>query len=442
MAAAPLSNETIFALSTGALPSGIAIVRISGEQAAKIVAAVFGRVPPARHATFGVMRSREGGVLDHGICLYFEASSSFTGEPSAEFHLHGGRAVVAAMLSELSGFEGTRPAEAGEFTRRAFLNGKMDLTESEALADLVDAETDLQRRFALENSRGGQGRLYDGWRDRIVHARAMIEAELDFADEGDIPGSVSDTVWKDMAALRRDIEVHLSGFHTAEIIREGYRVVLLGAPNAGKSSLLNALARRDVAIVTDEPGTTRDLIDVSLDLNGVKVIVTDTAGIRTGATRVEAIGIEKALARAEDADLVLRLSDLSAEQESGLNLASGRNVLSIGTKLDLTAGSDRGLHDLDISTVTGEGMDELVGRMSDMAAQAANRPGGLLPARQRHVTLLNSAVSALDRAARPGEFEFRAEELRTASDAIGRITGRIEVEELLGAIFSRFCVGK
>ena len=222
--------------------------------------------------------------------LFFAGPASFTGEDCAEFHLHGGRAVVSAMAEALAEFDGVRPAEAGEFTRRAFLNGKMDLVEAEALADLIAAETEAQRRFALSGAGGIQSALYAGWRKRIVHARAMIEAELDFAEEGDVPGSVSAAVWDDVRRLIAEIEAHLAGFHRAEIIREGFSVVIAGPPNAGKSSLLNALARRDVAIVTEEPGTTRDLVHVALDLRGMKVVVTDTAGIREGAGRVEAIG--------------------------------------------------------------------------------------------------------------------------------------------------------
>ena len=297
--------DTIVALSSGRLPSGIAIVRISGPQTRFAVETIAGALPEPRRATFSRLRTPLGETIDSGLLLFFPGPGSFTGEDLAEFQVHGGKAVVAALLQALTSLPGIRHAEAGEFTRRAFLNGKLDLIESEALADLISSETEAQRRLAVSNASGAQSGLYAGWRRRIIHAMAMIEAELDFSDEADIPGSVADQVWADVLALRQEIEDHVKGYHQAEIIRDGYDVVIVGAPNAGKSSLLNALAQRDAAIVSDEPGTTRDLVELSLDLNGVKVRLTDTAGIRDAAGKVEAIGIERALGRAKSADLVL-----------------------------------------------------------------------------------------------------------------------------------------
>ncbi|MFZ1773703.1 MAG: tRNA uridine-5-carboxymethylaminomethyl(34) synthesis GTPase MnmE, partial [Rhizobiaceae bacterium] len=272
--------DTIYALSSGGMPSGVAVVRISGGAVAAVAEIVCGGLPAARYASLRPIRSRNGELLDEGLVIYFPGPASFTGEDVLEIHLHGSRAVAAAVLSELAGFTGLRMAEAGEFSRRAYLNGKKDLAAVEGLADLIAAETEAQRRFAQGNSSGVQSRLYQSWRQRIIDMRSLIEAELDFADEGDIAGSVSDLVWGDAARLGEEIRGHLAGFKRAEIVLDGFKVVLAGAPNAGKSSLLNALAKRDAAIVSDEPGTTRDLVDVSLDLGGMKVVLTDTAGIR------------------------------------------------------------------------------------------------------------------------------------------------------------------
>ena len=263
-------RDTIFALSSGGLPSGVAVVRLSGPHVCAALEAIAGRVPPARVATLCRLRDSDGGKIDRGLVLFFAGPASFTGEDCGELHVHGGRAVVATLLRRLGGLPGLRQSEAGEFTRRAFLNGKIDLTGVEGLADLLAAETEAQRRLAVENAEGGQRTLYAGWRSRLVHARAMIEAELDFADEADVDGPVSEHIWKDLGELSGEIAQHCAGFSAAEIVREGFRVALMGAPNAGKSSLLNALARREVAIVTDVPGTTRDPIEIALDLRGGK----------------------------------------------------------------------------------------------------------------------------------------------------------------------------
>ncbi|MGD9916081.1 MAG: tRNA uridine-5-carboxymethylaminomethyl(34) synthesis GTPase MnmE, partial [Rhizobiaceae bacterium] len=307
-----LFHDTIYALSSGRLPAGIAVVRISGRHARKALEVLAGTVPEPRQARFAVVRNGGGEELDRALKLYFPGPNSETGEDIAELHLHGGKALVAAVLAELSSMEGLRHAEAGEFTRRALLNGKIDLLSVEALGDLVAAETEGQRRFAQANNGAPQAALYSAWRERLVRARALIEAELDFADEADVPGSVSDQVWADVRALASEIERHIAGYRRAEIVRDGYQVVIVGPPNAGKSSLLNALARREAAIVSDEPGTTRDLVEVSLDLGGAKIVVTDTAGIRNGAGKVEGIGIERAKAKAAGADLVLRVTAADA----------------------------------------------------------------------------------------------------------------------------------
>ncbi len=397
-----------------------------------------------RVAAYRKFRAPDGSVLDSGLVVFFAGPNSFTGEDIAEFHVHGGRAVVAKMLEVIAGFDGVRHAEPGEFTRRAFLNGKVDLVETEALADLVNAETEAQRRFAVQNAEGVQSELYLNWRRRLIHARAMIEAEIDFADEDDVPGSVAETVWSDVGAMIGEIERHVQGFRAAEIIRDGFEVVILGAPNAGKSSLFNALARREAAIVTEEPGTTRDLLEVVLDLEGMRIRVTDTAGLRETPGRIEAIGIERARSKAGTADLLLVLEDLAEPVPIGA-IPPDVPALRIGTKADLLR--DKSLvarYDLAISTRDGTGLAELLAEIGRRAAAQVGQAGDILPSRLRHVELLNETIGFL-RAAVTGEErgqELRAEELRLAADRLGRIVGAVDVEDMLDVIFSQFCIGK
>ena len=435
-------RDTIFALSSGALPSGVAIIRISGSATREVLQQMTSGVPKARHAVLSNIKGQDGAVLDRGLCLFFPGPASFTGEDCAELHLHGGRAVVAAVLDQLAGFPRLRMADAGEFTKRAFLNGKMDLTGAEALSDLIAAETEAQRRFALANSSETHRRLYGSWRRRLIHARAMIEAELDFADESDVAGSVAEAVWQDISNLSREISDHASSYKSAEIIRDGFQVVILGAPNAGKSSLLNALAKRDVAIVTDEPGTTRDILEVSLDIAGMKIVLADTAGIREAGGRVEALGIERSIARAREADLILLLEDVT--NPSPVQGLPERPILRLGNKADLASGTKTLNYDCLISAKTGQGLDELLELIQRASAGYLDRASDVLPFRARHVALLNEAVYALQAAAQAEEqgLELSAESLRAASDALGRITGEIDVEDLLDTIFSTFCIGK
>ncbi|MGX5831576.1 tRNA uridine-5-carboxymethylaminomethyl(34) synthesis GTPase MnmE [Mesorhizobium sp. 43Arga] len=442
-----ISGDSIVALSSGRLPAGVAVLRISGPRTRFVVETIAGGMVKDRAAVLRKFRAPDGTVLDSGLVMFFPGPASFTGEDVAEFHVHGGRAVVTRMLEIIAGFDGVRHAEPGEFTRRAFLNGKVDLVATEALADLVNAETEAQRRFAVQNAEGVQSDLYMSWRRRLIHARAMIEAEIDFADEDDVPGSVSDTVWSDVRAMIGEIDRHIAGFHAAEIIRDGFEVVILGAPNAGKSSLFNALARRDAAIVTDEPGTTRDLIEVTLDLGGLRVRLTDTAGLREAPDKVEAIGIEKARAKADRADLLLLLEDILSPKVVGLVPATAP-LLRVGTKLDLLDGQASGdaasKYDFGISVMKGIGVEALLAEIGRRAAEAAGDVGDVLPSRLRHVELLSEANRHLLRAIEEhiGGQELRAEELRLAADRLGRIVGAIDVEDMLDVIFSQFCIGK
>ncbi|TPL96382.1 tRNA uridine-5-carboxymethylaminomethyl(34) synthesis GTPase MnmE [Mesorhizobium sp. B2-3-11] len=441
-----ISGDSIVALSSGRLPAGIAVLRISGPRTRFVVETIAGGMVKERTAVLRKLRAPDGTVLDTGLVVFFPGPASFTGEDVAEFHVHGGRAVVARMLETIAGFDGVRHAEPGEFTRRAFLNGKVDLVETEALADLINAETEAQRRFAVQNAEGAQSELYLGWRRRLIHARAMIEAEIDFTDEDDVPGSVSDTVWSDVRSMILEIDRHIAGFHAAEVIRDGFEVVILGAPNAGKSSLFNALARRDAAIVTDEPGTTRDLLEVVLNLQGLRVRLTDTAGLREAPGKIEAIGIEKAKAKAGRADLLLLIEDAADPRDAG-SPPVAIPALRVGTKLDLLDGGAADdaaqRYEFGISVVEGTGVDELLAEIGHRATQAAGGAGDVLPSRLRHVELLGAANRHLHRAADDGTpQELRAEELRLAADRLGRIVGAVDVEDLLDVIFSQFCIGK
>ncbi|WP_173004664.1 tRNA uridine-5-carboxymethylaminomethyl(34) synthesis GTPase MnmE [Rhizobium dioscoreae] len=435
-------NETIYALSSGGLPAGVAVIRISGSQALRVAESLAGTLPQPRQATLRTIRTRNGLVIDRGLVLIFPGPASFTGEDCVELHVHGGKAVVNALLEELSTFEHCRMAEHGEFSRRALENGKMDLVEVEGLADLIGAETEMQRRLALEHAAGGLSDLYNGWADRLTRARALIEAELDFADEDDVPGSVSDMVWAEMKRLRLEISDHLASADLGEIIRDGLKVVIAGAPNAGKSSLMNALAKREVAIVTDIAGTTRDVLHVDLNIAGYAVKLYDTAGLRDTDEVVEREGIRRALRTVADADLVLSLAEIGGEAQRSFPGFAGK-VLTVGTKADIHA-EKTNQYDLLISSTTGSGLAELHNLLrQDLQA----RSGALslaLPSRLRHRTLLAESLDAIEAALGSEDrgLDIRAEYLRRAATSLGRITGRVDVEDLLDVIFSEFCIGK
>jgi tRNA modification GTPase len=439
------ATDTIFALSSGGLPSGVAVIRLSGPESRNAVEQLCGSVPVPRRASLLSIRNRNGDRLDEGLVLFFPGPHSFTGEDCAELQIHGGRATVKAVLAALASFEGLRAAEAGEFSRRAFTNGRMDLVEIEGLADLIAAETEMQRRLAAEQASGGLSRLYDSWAKRLTHGRAMIEAELDFADEDDVPGSVASSIWNDMRALENEIINHLSGARAGEILRDGLHVVIAGPPNAGKSSLLNHLARRDVAIVTDIPGTTRDVLHVDLDLSGFAVRLYDTAGLRETEDIVEREGIRRAQLSMAAAHLVLLLSeDAEADWEEMLGDYAGP-VIRVQTKADIASPALREVQaDAMISVRTGKGIPALLDLVANYLPDMESGSALALPTRQRHALHLETArvhiVSALE--AQSAGLDIQAEHLRLAGQALGRVTGRVDVEHLLDVIFSEFCIGK
>ena len=505
-------GSSIFALSSGAGRAGIAVIRVSGAAAREVLARMAPPLPATRQAAFRTIRHPETGeALDRAVVIFIEAQLSETGEDVAELQVHGGRAVVRAVLDAVSKIAGCRPAEPGEFARRAFENGKIDLAEVEGLADLVDAETEAQRRQALAQSSGALSKLYEGWRADLIEIAGLVEAAIDFSDEADVSASAFDKARLQSQPLAQAIAQHLNDGHRGEILRDGFRVALLGPPNAGKSSLLNALARREAAIVSEEAGTTRDVIEVRLDLGGLPVIVSDTAGIREAGGAIEREGIRRSLDAGRAAGLVIWLNapgqasdppdtisretilyvrskaDLAAQpliRPFGAPSPQGRRKLQDGTEpssplgrgcreatgeglpatpapaasphivsktrfqhgpLPMPSAAACGEGITAISTKTGAGIEDLIRLIT---AHAAGKIGGdangpaLTQARHRHH--LETALAGLKafQDGSPDAQELRAEDVRRAAHALGRITGRVDVEDILGEIFSRFCIGK
>ncbi|TCT05939.1 tRNA uridine-5-carboxymethylaminomethyl(34) synthesis GTPase MnmE [Aquabacter spiritensis] len=434
------SSDTIFALSSGRGPAGIAVVRISGPAAAEAARDMTGAVPQPRAARLCAIRDAEGAPLDRGLVLFFPGPASATGEDVVELHLHGGRAVVAAILRTLAARRGFRPAEPGEFTRRAFSHGKMDLAEVEGLADLVAAETEAQRRQALALASGALSRRVSGWRDRLVRALMLVEAGVDFAEEEDVPGETSAPARAEAALLLDEIERALAEAGRGERVRDGLVVAIAGPPNAGKSTLLNWLAGREAAIVSPIPGTTRDVLEVHLELAGQAVTLLDTAGLRATEDAVEAEGVRRAASRAAAADVVLWLSPDDAPPPDGLAAA-----IPVRSKADLGGGEQGGVmvegEPLPISCRTGAGLDDLVRLIATRAdALAGGEPALLTRARQRHA--LAGAAVHLRRAGVASAEEFLAEDLRLAARALDEVVGRVDVEDVLDALFRTFCIGK
>jgi tRNA modification GTPase len=445
--------DTIFASATAPGRAALAIVRLSGPAAGDVCRRLTGRAPPPpRRAALRRMHEPRGGAaIDDGLVLWFPAPASFTGEDVLELQVHGGRAVVAALLDALSDIPGVRPAEPGEFTRRAFLNGRLDLTAVEGLADLIDAETRAQARQALRQLDGALGRLYDGWRQTLLGALARLEAEIDFAAEEEVPDHLLEVVRPEIRRLSAEIAAHLADDGRGERLRAGLTVAVVGPPNAGKSSLVNRLARRDVAIVTPLPGTTRDVLEVHLDLAGYPVTLLDTAGLREAADLVEAEGVRRARSRAAAADLRLVMLDgVTWPELDPATLAVVDDLaLIILNKCDLTVLPQRlsvaGRPALPVSCLTGEGIAALLDALTERAKGLLAVGDEPLLTRARHRAALQEADAALGRfaaAPEPTELALLAEDLRLATRALGRITGQVAVEDVLDRIFAEFCIGK
>ncbi|HEY6858625.1 MAG TPA: tRNA uridine-5-carboxymethylaminomethyl(34) synthesis GTPase MnmE [Pseudolabrys sp.] len=484
------TRETIYALSSGRPPAAIAVVRISGPRAGEALNALAGKIPAPRKATLARLRGRDGAIIDHALALWFPAPHSETGEDVAELQLHGGRAVVAAVFGALSEFAGLRPAEAGEFTRRAFENGKLDLTAVEGLADLVMAETEGQRRQAFRQMTGALGNRAENWRAQLIQALALVEARIDFSEEGDVPQDLVTPALKIARALEGEIASALADGGRGERLREGLVVAIAGPPNAGKSTLLNRIAKREVAIVSPYAGTTRDVIEVHLDLSGLPVTLLDTAGIRETDNPIELEGVRRARARSASADLVLWVVDASDPPGVQLLPETGKNRSAplawlVHNKIDLvqrdrinneqqyhsieTTESDLQINEplksvvntdltemseykftdteleFNVSAVSGEGFDRLLVELARYARGFLAGAESALVTRERHRQALEATVAALRRALTrdlASREDLLAEELRIAARSLGRLTGRVDVEDILEVIFRDFCIGK
>ncbi|MDX2483493.1 MAG: tRNA uridine-5-carboxymethylaminomethyl(34) synthesis GTPase MnmE [Pseudodonghicola sp.] len=427
--------DTIFALATARGKAGVAVIRLSGPAAHSAAAQLGGGILPARGMVLRKLRDETGAALDEGLILTFSKPASFTGEDVAELQVHGSLAGVAGILAALGQVEGLRLANPGEFTRRALENGKLDLAQVEGLADLIDAETEAQRKQAHDLLDGALGRVAEGWRRDLIRAAALVEAVIDFADE-DVPTDVTPEVMALLDRVERELLVQTSGVRMAERIREGFEVAIIGAPNAGKSTLLNALAGRDAAIISEHAGTTRDVIEVRMDLEGLPVTLLDTAGLRETADAVEGIGIALARKRAEAADLRVFL----AEDGEDLDVAVQPGDIHALPKADQRADKSCA-----VSGVTGEGLDWLTREIGKTLADRSASAG--LATRERHREAMQRALLSLSSARAilntgPDMYDIAAEEMRNAIRALESLVGRIDVENLLDEIFASFCLGK
>ena len=453
-------SSTIFALSSGRPPAAIAVVRVSGPQARFALERLIGRVPEPRRAALVRLRAPASEeTIDEGLALWFPAPRSETGEDMAELQLHGGHAVITAVLDALGKLDGCRLAQPGEFTRRAFENGKLDLTAVEGLGDLIAAETPAQRRQAFRQLKGLIGDRAEDWRRRLIEALALVEARIDFSDEADVPENLIAPAVRIARDLRDEIATALADQHRGERLREGLVVAIAGPPNAGKSTLFNRLARREAAIVSPYAGTTRDIIEVHLELDGYPVTLLDTAGIRDSAEPVEQEGVRRARERAAAADLVLWVTEVVDRMSNGAQ-PRGKEppIWLIKNKIDLVHGQalepiDTGRSNSEyefifsISAARGEGVDAIAAALSRFAGNYFGGGEALLVTRARHRRALEETIAAIDCAlaetavGQPRE-ELIAEELRRAATSLGRLTGRVDVEDVLDAIFRDFCIGK
>jgi tRNA modification GTPase len=464
-------RSTIYALSSAPGRAGVAVVRVSGPQAGVAVRALTGRpLPRPRVLTLAALRwpaessgygcaaesspadesvsdcgyraaESDAELIDRACVVWMPGPASFTGEDVAEFHVHGGRAVVAAVLDAVGALAGTEPAEAGAFTRRAFEAGKMDLTAAEGLIDLIDAETEAQRRQGLRQMEGALGALYDGWRTRLVSALALVTADIDFSDE-DLPDGLWDDARVALSGVIAEMADHLADARRGERLRDGLRVAVLGRPNVGKSTLLNALAGREAAIVSPIAGTTRDVIEVHLDIGGYPVTLADMAGLRMTEDPIEREGVRRAEAWAASADLRLLVLDAAADAGAPLPPDAPAAEIVVFNKADEAGAPPAGLNGLWVSALTGDGVGAVVDAIRIRLESLYIERGAPLITRERYRFAVESAKQALERAVAGDAVELIAEDVRAAAQALGRITGRIDVEDVLDAVFRDFCIGK
>ncbi len=440
--------DTIFATASGRGRAGVAVVRISGPDAITVLERLTDKPRPKnRMASVREIWSLDRSFLiDEALVLVFEGPGSFTGEDVLEIHLHGGPVLISTLFAEIAQISGLRAADPGEFTRRAFEHGRLDLTEAEGIGDLVNAETHAQHQQALRQMRGALGKVYNDWRDELIGSLAHLEADIDFPDE-DLPDGVAKAIAPRIKALRQEMEAHLEDGHRGEKIREGLDVVILGAPNIGKSSLLNKLARRDAAIVSEQAGTTRDIVEVHLDLAGYPVTIADTAGIREATDLVEREGVRRARARAEAADILIFMTDAADGPDAPVEFPdlldpSGYRLYN---KADLTGAmsdlsSDPRHFVLSVKTETG--LDRFLTQLEKDVVDRLDVSGAPSLTRVRHRRALEDCVAALTRFNIAPDPELAAEDVRLAVRALGRITGRVDVEDILDVVFGDFCIGK
>jgi tRNA modification GTPase len=447
---ADTSTDTIYALSSGAGLAGVSVVRVSGAYADALLASLgVSPLPEARYAALHKLRSDgDGPVIDQALVLRFPAPGSFTGEDVAELHVHGGRAVLAAVFDAISATGLARHAEPGEFTRRAFENGKLDLTAAEGLADLVAAQTDAQRRLALRQYDGVLADLYEGWRARLIDLMGYAEAEIDFSDE-ELPEGLKAATEARIAVLNAEITQHIVGEKQGEYIRSGFPIILLGAPNVGKSSILNYLAKRDVAIVSEVAGTTRDVIEIHLNLGGFSVTLSDTAGMREASNAIEAEGVRRAEQCAQDAALRLVVLDATyGTLPDKVRALINDECIVVVNKADLLNGKyaapelPDGIVPILVSAETGDGLEDLLVRLTGHIRDRLEASEAPLPTRQRHRDALAEANAALANVADAAYPELAAEDVRVALRALGRVTGRVDIDEILDTVFRDFCIGK
>ncbi len=441
-------NQTIYALSSVYGKSGVAVIRISGQnalQAVRVMTSIdITKIKP-RYAYFSDIKNQQGTLLDKSLVIYFKSPYSFTGEDIVEMQIHGAKAVISSVLETLSSIPDFRLAEAGEFSKRAFYNQKMDLTEAEGLADLIDSETTEQQKYALRQMQGELKNLYNGWREKLLKVMAHLEAYIDFPDE-ELPSDIIDNLQNTVFKVKEDITKHLNKGNNGERLRDGFRVVILGEPNAGKSSLLNTVAQREAVIVSDIAGTTRDAIDIHLDIDGYPIIFTDTAGIREAAGIIEQKGIELAYTKAQDADVVICLFDGLKDIPQQFENIDKNKIIYVANKSDKISDEQKIFWQnkgcLLISAKQNQGIDRLLKAISSKIKDKFNTSSGALITRQRYREALKNTVCYLNQFSFNKDIELSAEDIRLACREIGKITGRIEIDEILDKIFGSFCIGK